>query len=53
MLATNVGFAAGPAGFNQIGTFRIDYVTRDGTISGYCEVRFAPDGRTASGTCRS
>jgi hypothetical protein len=32
------------------GTFKIDYTTRDGQINGYYEVRFAPDGKTASGS---
>jgi hypothetical protein len=47
---TGLGNAAGPAYFTQAGTFRIDYVTRDRTISGYYEVRFSPDGRSATGT---
>ena len=47
---SGLGNAAGPAYFTQAGTFRIDYVTRDDSISGYYEVRFSPDGRTASGT---
>ena len=46
---TGLGNAAGPAYFTKSGTFRIDYVTRDGRISGYYEVRFSPDGRTATG----
>ncbi len=45
-----LGFASGPAYFTQTGTFRIDYVTRDRSISGFYEVRFSADGRSASGT---
>lgn len=47
-----LGHASGPGRFTSDGTFRIDYVTRDGAISGYYEVRFSPDGRTAAGSVR-
>jgi hypothetical protein len=47
---TGLGNASGPASFTPSGTFRIDYITRDGSIKGYYEVRFSPDGRTASGS---
>ena len=49
---TGLGNASGPAYRTPSGTFRIDYVTRDGVIKGYYEVRFSPDGRTASGEVR-
>jgi hypothetical protein len=44
-----LGNASGPAYFTQTGTFRIDYTTRDRSISGVYEVRFSPDGRSATG----
>lgn len=47
-----LGEAAGPGYFTENGTFRIDYVTRDGVIKGYYEMRFANDNRTAAGTVR-
>ena len=47
-----LGEAAGPAYFTSSGTFKIDYVTRDGAIKGYYEMRFANDNRTATGTVR-
>jgi hypothetical protein len=47
-----LGEAAGPAYFTSSGTFKIDYVTRDGAIRGYYEMRFANDNRTATGTVR-
>lgn len=47
-----LGEASGPAYFTASGTFRIDYVTRDGSVRGYYEMTIAPDGRTATGTVR-
>jgi hypothetical protein len=47
---TGLGNSAGPAYFTQKGTFRIDFTTRDGSISGVYELRFSPDGRSATGT---
>ena len=47
-----LGEASGPAYFTSSGTFKIDYVTRDGVIKGYYEMRFANDNRTATGTVR-
>lgn len=47
-----LGNASGPGHWTATGTFRIDYVTRDGAIKGFYEVRFAPDGRRAAGTVR-
>ena len=47
-----LGNASGPGYFTPKGTFRIDYVTRDGIIKGYYEVRFSADGKTATGTVR-
>ncbi len=47
-----MGNASGPGHFRPSGTFRIDYVTRDGSIKGYYEVRFEPDGRSAAGNVR-
>lgn len=44
-----LGNASGPAYFTQQGNFRIDYVTRDGSIRGFYEVTFAPDGYSAVG----
>ncbi len=44
-----LGNASGPAYFTQSGNFRIDYVTRDGVVTGFYEVTFAIDGRTATG----
>jgi hypothetical protein len=49
---TGLGNASGPAYFTPSGSFRIDYKTRDGVYTGYFEMRFAPDGRTASGIFR-
>lgn len=45
---TGLGNASGPAYFTPSGSFRIDY--RTGAYTGYFEMRFAPDGRTASGS---
>ena len=47
-----LGEASGPAYFTPSGTFKIDYVTRDGAIKGYYEMRFANDNRTATGSVR-
>lgn len=47
-----LGNARGPAYFTKYGTFRIDYVTRDGRTKGYYEVRFSKDGKTAGGKVR-
>jgi hypothetical protein len=44
-----LGNASGPAYFTSTGSFRIDYVTRDGAVTGFYEVNFAPDGHTATG----
>ncbi|ACD95713.1 galactose-binding domain-containing protein [Trichlorobacter lovleyi] len=44
-----LGNASGPAYFTPAGSFRIDYVTRDGAVTGFYEVTFAPDGHTATG----
>jgi len=44
-----LGYASGPAYFTLKGTFRIDYVTRNGSATGFYEVRFSDDGKTASG----
>lgn len=44
-----LGNASGPAYFTQQGNFRIDYVTRDGSVRGFYEVTFAPDGYSAVG----
>jgi hypothetical protein len=49
---SGLGQASGPGYFTNTGTFKIDYVTRDGAIRGYYEMRFNPDGRTATGTVR-
>jgi hypothetical protein len=45
---TGLGNAKGPAYFMPSGSFRIDYKT--GAYTGYFEMRFASDGRTASGS---
>jgi len=42
-------YASGPAYWTQAGTLRIDYTFRDGSTSGYYEMRVAADGRTATG----
>jgi len=47
-----LGNASGPGHFTDSGSFRIDYVTRDGAVSGYYEVTFSPDGRSATGQVR-
>jgi len=44
-----LGNASGPGHFTPRGSFKIDYVTRDGAVSGYYEVIFSPDGHTATG----
>src|SRR5512140_73385 len=49
---TGLGNASGTAHFTASGVFHIDYVTRDGNIVGIYEVRFAPDGGSATGTVR-
>jgi tetratricopeptide (TPR) repeat protein len=49
---SGLGNASGPGNWTPGGSFRIDYVTRDGTIKGYYDVRFSPDGRSATGTVR-
>lgn len=46
---TGLGFASGPAYFTPLGTFRIDYTTKDGSVKGFYEVKFSPDGKSASG----
>ena len=49
---TGLGYASGPGYFTSSGSFRIDYVTRDGSIKGIYEVVFDTSGRGASGTVR-
>jgi tetratricopeptide (TPR) repeat protein len=49
---TGLGYASGPGQFTASGSFRIDYVTRDGAIKGIYEVVFDATGRSASGTVR-
>lgn len=44
-----LGNASGPGHWTATGTFRIDYVTRDGTIKGYYDMRFNADGFSAEG----
>ncbi len=46
---SGLGNASGPAHWTTQGTLRIDYVTRDGAITGYYDMRFNPDGFTADG----
>jgi hypothetical protein len=46
---TGLGNASGPARWTAQGTLRIDYVTRDGSVTGYYDMRFNPDGFTADG----
>lgn len=46
---TGLGNASGPARWTAQGTLRIDYVTRDGSVTGYYDMRFNPDGLTADG----
>lgn len=46
---TGFGFASGPAYFTPLGTFRIDYTTKDRSVKGFYEVKFSPDGKSASG----
>jgi hypothetical protein len=43
----------GPAYFTPTGSFRIDYKSGDGVYTGYTEMTFSADGRTASGTWNS
>jgi hypothetical protein len=49
------GFAQvnGMAYFTPSGSFRIDYRSRDGVYTGYTEMNFAPDGKTAAGSWNS
>jgi hypothetical protein len=49
---TGLGYASGPGVWTPSGSFRIDYVTRDGAIKGIYEVIFDPAGHQASGTVR-
>jgi hypothetical protein len=49
---SGLGNASGPGHWTAAGTFRIDYVTRDGAIKGYYDIGFAPDGRSGNGTVR-
>jgi len=44
-----LGNASGPGHWTSAGTFRIDYTTRDGSIKGYYDIRFAADGQRGSG----
>lgn len=47
-----LGNARGQGRWTSSGSFKIDYKTQDGTIEGIYEVRFSPDGDSASGTVR-
>ncbi|MBI5211086.1 MAG: hypothetical protein HY927_14035 [Elusimicrobia bacterium] len=47
-----LGNARGQGRWTSSGTFKIDYKTQDGAIEGIYEVRFSPDGDSASGTYR-
>jgi len=47
---SGLGNSAGPAYFTPSGVFRIEYQTRDRSITGIYELRFSPDGRTATGS---
>jgi hypothetical protein len=47
---TGLGYASGLGVWTPSGSFRIDYVTRDGAIKGIYEVIFDPAGHQASGT---